>query len=63
MKNLELNQMEVLQGGDAAYDDCMSSAMGFMVGAAGVGAFGGFVGFAIGGLIGLIGGTAMSMQC
>jgi hypothetical protein len=58
MKKLDLNQMEFCIGGTECYDE----GNGLMLGAATAGLItGGLIGFAVGGTLGLIGGTFMNM--
>jgi hypothetical protein len=58
MKVLELNQMEGLEGGK----DCTNDGIAFMAGATLGGTLaGGPVGFMMGGFIGVIGGTFISI--
>ena len=60
MKKLELNQMENLEG--LGKKDCTEDGIAFMAGAAIGGTIaGGPLGFCIGGLIGVVGGTFISI--
>lgn len=66
MKTLELNQMENLEGGCLSCfknaPDCVTEGNSFMVGALAGGAIaGGLLGAAIGGVVGLVGGTYLNM--